>query len=153
MAVAILGYGIGWAPHAGAVDTFIIPIDYVATGDCVTQSGEVVTHEDVHLTGQVRVTFEEFVQNDIYHHIDITTYTGVSGVGLTTGITYRGVGTVTYEAEGTLDAQVEDTLVNTFQLVGPGPDNNLSLIGTFHVTVDANRVVRVDFVDAQIICR
>lgn len=76
-----------------------------------------------------------------------------SMVGASTGDTYRVAGV----AHGTSheSAQNDDynlTYVNTFQLVGPGPDNNLLVHETAHLTVIADEVV-VQHDDLTIDCR
>jgi hypothetical protein len=63
-------------------------------------------------------------------------FQGVSGTGLTTGDTYRV--TDVANAHLHLGPGVTDTFSETYALVGPGPDNNLTIRETYHVTINAN---------------
>ena len=64
---------------------------------------------------------------------------GVDGVGQTTGDSYQAVG-VTQEVDTLplIGGAAEFTFVNNFRLIGTGPDNNLQVHQTIHVTVNAN---------------
>jgi hypothetical protein len=65
---------------------------------------------------------------------------GVSGVGLTTGDTYRATGVTqqTQTVDLTDGAPQEFTYINNFRIIGPGRDNNYLVHQTFHITVNAN---------------
>lgn len=49
-------------------------------------------------------------------------------------------------------AGATETIHDTFKLVGQGPDNNLTLIETSHVTINANGEVTVVNQDFSIQC-
>jgi hypothetical protein len=63
----------------------------------------------------------------------------VSGVGLTTGAKYQGVGTHMDVFNATVG--VEETTVTTSQLIGQGPGNNFLVHDVVHTTVLASGVV------------
>ena len=67
---------------------------------------------------------------------------GATGVGLTTGDTYHATG-VTQEQDSIplIGGAFEFTFINNFRLIGEGPDNNLQVHQTVHVTIAANGVV------------
>ena len=80
---------------------------------------------------------------------------GATGVGLTTGDTYRSNG-VTQEQDKIALASgsaTEFTFINNFRLVGPGPNNNLEVHQTVHVTVNANGDITSTVNDTSIECR
>jgi len=67
---------------------------------------------------------------------------GAGGTGLTTGDTYNAVG-VTQEQDSLplVGGAAEFTFINNFRIIGQGPDNNLQVHQTVHVTINANGVV------------
>jgi hypothetical protein len=74
-------------------------------------------------------------------------------VGAITGDTYR----VTGVTRGTSGVSLQNdhyslTYVNTFQLIGPGPGNNLLVHETAHLTMDGDEVV-AEHHDLSIVCR
>ncbi|MGE5273499.1 MAG: hypothetical protein ACM3QU_07035 [Verrucomicrobiota bacterium] len=74
-------------------------------------------------------------------------------VGRTTGDTYQ----LTGESRGTYNESLQRgeytlTYVNRYRLIGPGPDNNLLVRETAHVTIDGDDVV-VQHDDFSIECR
>lgn len=69
---------------------------------------------------------------------------GISGVGLTTGDTYRGVGVTQDHFAGSLqNTQFSYTSVNNFRIIGQGPGNNFTLHETFHLTFTASGSIAV----------
>jgi hypothetical protein len=64
---------------------------------------------------------------------------GASGVGEITGDIYRATG-VTQEQDSIplVNGAFEFTFINNFKIIGPGPDNNLLVHQTVHVTMNAN---------------
>ncbi|HEY6242606.1 MAG TPA: hypothetical protein VIX17_01590 [Pyrinomonadaceae bacterium] len=64
---------------------------------------------------------------------------GATGVGQTTGDTYRGVGnTQETDTIPLTNGAFEFTFVNNFRMIGQGPNNNLQVHQTIHETIDAN---------------
>jgi hypothetical protein len=76
---------------------------------------------------------------------------GVSGTGLTTGDTYHGTGVTQTEFNAT--AGFEQTSINNFRIIGQGPDNNLLVHSTFHVTVTPNGDVTTVVDNFSVECR
>ena len=79
---------------------------------------------------------------------------GGSGVGQTTGATYRATG-ITREGfnvnAGGLP--LEDTFVNNFRWIGPGPGNNYLVHQTLHITVNENGFVTADVTSTSVDCK
>jgi hypothetical protein len=64
---------------------------------------------------------------------------GATGVGLTTGDTYHATGVTQEHFKGSLqNGQFNDTFINNFRIIGPGPNNNLLVHQTIHITINAN---------------
>lgn len=75
---------------------------------------------------------------------------GVSGTGQITGDQYQGTDSETLRA--TLGAATTFTLTNSFQVVGPGPDNNFTVHLTSHFTVNANGEITSDHFSSSVEC-
>lgn len=75
----------------------------------------------------------------------------VTGTGLTTGDTYQTRGTFNAH-ENDLIPGVTETIRDAFKLVGPGPDNNYSLVTTIHLTINANGEISQESEDFSIEC-
>lgn len=79
---------------------------------------------------------------------------GAGGVGLTTGDTYNATG-VTQEQDSLplVGGAAEFTFINNFKIIGQGPDNNLLVHQTVHVTINANGVVTTVVDNLSVECR
>jgi hypothetical protein len=79
---------------------------------------------------------------------------GATGVGLSTGDTYRAVGVTQVQQTIPLDnGAATFTFINNFRLIGPGPNNNLQVHQTVHQTVNANGEVTSTVVNTSVECR
>ena len=58
---------------------------------------------------------------------------GIRGQGLTTGDKYQWTGATQASFNGAVG--FENTFINNYKIIGPGPGNNLSIHQTFHATV------------------
>jgi hypothetical protein len=76
---------------------------------------------------------------------------GATGTGLTTGDTYRATG-VTQEHTA-VGPTFSDTFINNFKIIGPGPDNNLLIHETVHVTLNANGELTAEILNTSVECR
>jgi hypothetical protein len=79
---------------------------------------------------------------------------GGTGVGLTTGDTYNATG-VTQEQDSIplINGAFEFTFVNNFKIIGQGPDNNLLVHQTVHVTITPDGVVTTVVDNLSVECR
>jgi hypothetical protein len=79
---------------------------------------------------------------------------GATGTGLVTGDTYRATGVTQEEFSDNLtNGQFEDTFINNFRIIGPGPDNNLLVHQTVHITINANGDVTAVVDNTSVECR
>ncbi len=76
---------------------------------------------------------------------------GVSGVGLSTGLRYRGTG-VTQESFGAGPGSTY-SFVNSFQVIGQGPGNNFVVHQTVHLTVNAQGTVTAVVDEVRVECK
>ena len=134
IAVLVIGFPVLVAPQAVTSTTndsvpfnatFFVPCAADGAGELVALSGDlhVLLHATTNDTGGTSIKTHFQPQ-------------GISGVGLTTGDTYRGTG-VTQQHESNTGAD-EFTFVNNVNLLAPGPGNNLLVHQPIHVTISAN---------------
>ncbi len=79
---------------------------------------------------------------------------GAGGVGLITGDNYNATG-VTQEQDG-IPLQLsafEFSFINNFRIIGQGPDNNLLVHQTIHVTINADGTVTTVVDNTSVECR
>ena len=76
---------------------------------------------------------------------------GAKGVGLTTGDTYNATG-VTQE-HTSIGPTLNDTFINNFRIIGQGPDNNLLVHQTIHITINANGEVTSTIDNTSVECQ
>lgn len=78
---------------------------------------------------------------------------GTTGVGLTTGDTYRAVGGTKFHDTIPLTNGAQTfTVVNNFRMIGPGPDNNLQIHQNVHITINANGEVTSEVENDSVEC-
>ena len=84
----------------------------------------------------------------------ITNFEDAHGVALVTGVEYRLVyASVNQHTASTTDARLKTTFVNTFNVVGPGPDNHFLVHDFFHVTVTPEGEVTAEHVEFRATCQ
>jgi hypothetical protein len=79
---------------------------------------------------------------------------GAEGIGTVTGDKYQATG-VTQEQDSLpiTNGAAEFTFINNFRIIGTGPDNNLLVHQTIHITVDANGFITSNVVNTSVECR
>lgn len=101
--------------------------------------------EDVafHLREQ-RVRHTTFDANGVIHDQEVTNDKGTRAVGLVTGRVWNQTGaTVNHiNIDLTEDDVNNQTITNTLNLIGPGATPNIKLHEVFHVTVNAQGIIR-----------
>lgn len=142
-ALLILALTIGTAPAARAevTENVRVPLSIGVFVPCANNgAGEVVT-----LSGNLHILlrYNESASGAIHAGSHFQPQ-GVSGVGETTGDKYRATG-VTQNAFNA-NVGVEETFVNNFRIIGPGPGNNYLVHNVFHITFNANGTITA-FVD------
>lgn len=110
--------------------------------------------ETVVVTGTLHEIIH-FAVNDNRAAIDtFSNFSSFSGVGLTTGDTYRltgaGHSTLNFDLDGAADTE---TFVNTYNLIGQGRAPNLLVREFSHITINNNGEVTSAHSDFSIECR
>lgn len=134
MAVTALGGASAARAQATTVTTNeFVPVTVLAFVPCANDgAGELVI-----LTGTLHVLSHVTIDDQGGLHVKQHFQPqGISGTGLTTGDTYHGTGVTQSEFDAT--AGVEQTSINNFRIIGQGPNNNLLVHSTSHVTVTPN---------------
>ena len=151
--LAIAAVALAGATTAGAQATTVttneqIPIALVAFVPCANDgAGELVQ-----LTGTLHVLTHVTIDDQGGLHVKQHFQPqGVSGVGLTTGDKYQGTGVTQDQFNAT--AGLEQTSINNFRIIGQGPDNNLLVHATFHVTITPNGDVTTIVDNFSVECR
>jgi hypothetical protein len=151
--LAIAAVALAGATTAGAQATTVttnerVPIALVAFVPCANDgAGELVQ-----LTGTLHVLTHVTIDDQGGLHVKQHFQPqGVSGVGLTTGDKYQGTGVTQDQFNAT--AGLEQTSINNFRIIGQGPDNNLLVHATFHVTITPNGDVTTIVDNFSVECR
>jgi hypothetical protein len=117
-----------------------VPCANAGAGEFVVLSG--TQHQLFHLTtdDQGGLHLKSTIQSQ-----------GISGIGLTTGDKYQGTGPSQSETNITVGSQ--QTLINSFKVIGQGPGNNFLVQQTTHITVTANGDLTAFVNDFSVECR
>ncbi|MGQ0650395.1 MAG: hypothetical protein ACT4P7_22875 [Gemmatimonadaceae bacterium] len=124
-----------------AVLTFV-PCAIGGTGEFVLAIGtlHILTHVTVSNAGNTHIKVHFQPQ-------------GLSGTGLTSGDTYRATGVTQQITNFNGNPPANFTFINNFRFIGPGPDNNLAVHQTIHVTVNANGDITATVNNTSITCK
>ena len=101
--------------------------------------------EYVALSGVIEFSTHDVLDGDGgTHERKMMRPSGVSGVGATTGLHYRGTG-MSFMSEGvSTDGASAYSYVNNFRIIGQGPGNNVLVHAVVHQTTNAEGVVTAE---------
>jgi hypothetical protein len=100
--------------------------------------------EYVALSGNVEFSTHDVLDADGgTHERKMMRPSGVSGVGATTGLHYRGTG-MSFMSDGVSDGASAYTYVNNFRIIGQGPGNNVLVHAVVHQTLNAEGAVTAE---------
>lgn len=138
---------VGATPAQAAVTTNVIfPFSFVQDNFC---TGELVS-----LSGNGHLVATATVNDNNLSVKFHANFQGVTGVGLSSGITYRSHDAINDEFKTSLqNGSAVASHEETFSLVAPGGGNNLEFISVIHMTFDATgNLTATKFVSSGI-CR
>jgi hypothetical protein len=127
------------APLWAATST-TIPLEAIVFNNC--------TGEEVELSGTIHLVSQTQRDGSEVGHFN---WQHVSGVGLTSGTTYRASTVDTFRLEAPFPSDIHS--VRSLHLISQGTEDNLLLKFLFHITVDANGEMRASIDDVSIQCR
>lgn len=101
--------------------------------------------EYVALSGNVEFSTRDVLDADGgTHELKMMRPSGVSGVGATTGLNYRGTG-MSFMSEGVAaEGASVYTYVNNFRIIGQGPGNNVLVHAVVHETTNSDGEVTAE---------
>ncbi len=128
--------------------TFSTSIDSVLFYPCALGgAGEIVA-----ISGTIHNVFHVTLDPSYgMHGVRHSSFQGVSGTGLTSGIKYQATGVYASEFNGT--RVYETNLVQSFRFIGQGPGNNFLLHNDSHITVSADGTLAVHDHFREITCQ
>src|SRR5919112_5060673 len=138
LAVALVWLSLVSSPLWAATST-TIPLEGIRSGDC--------TGEDVELSGTIHLVSQLQPDGSEVGHVN---YQGVSGVGLTSGTTYRASSVDSFRLAAPFPSDI--TSVRSLRLISPGPDDDLLVKFLFHITVNANGEITAEVEDVDSEC-
>jgi hypothetical protein len=151
LAVTSLGLVQTKAAMAQAVevfhDNFTVPLNFIEQVPCID--------EELLFTGSLHVAVTSTIGANGDHILVVQNDQGFSAVGLTTGTKYRRVGATVFQ-EDLISAEAVPLIfsfVNTFNILGPGPGNNLLIDEVTHFTINANGELTASVEYEKIECR
>ncbi len=139
-----LGVALVWlslmSPPLWAATSTTIPLDAIRSGDC--------TGEDILLSGRIHLVSQLQSDGSEVGHFN---YQGVSGVGLTSGTTYRASTVDHFRLVAPFPSDI--TSVRSLRLISPGPEDDLLVRFLFHITVNANGEITAEVENVNIECK
>jgi hypothetical protein len=143
-ALGVLAIALVWlslvSPPVQAATSTRIPLHTIRSADC--------TGEQVELSGTIHLVSQVQSNGSVVGHFN---YQNVSGVGLTSGTTYRSSSVDNIRLADPFPSDV--TSVSSFRLISPGEEGNLLVNVVFHITVNANGEVTAEVESVEIECR
>ncbi len=119
-----------------------VPCANNGAGELVDLSGDLHTLISATINGNKASGSEDFQPQ------------GINGVGETTGAKYHAVGGTRTSFDVSLqNGQGNQTFVNTFDIIGQGPGNNLKVQEVAHVTFNADGTITVLFDKLSVTCK
>ena len=110
--------------------------------------------EDIALSGEVHILTTLTINKNVISVKSHYQPQGISGVGLTSGDRYQATGaTNDHFSDQIGGGHYEETMVNNYRLIGPGPDNNYLVHEKMHMTINQNGEVTVDVLDMAVDCK
>jgi hypothetical protein len=138
LAVALVWLSL-MSPPLWAATSTTIPLEAIRSGDC--------TGEDVELSGKIHLVSQIQPDGSEVGHVN---YQGVSGVGLTSGTTYRASSVDSFRLAAPFPSDIHS--VRSLRLISPGPEDDLLVKFLFHVTVNANGEITAEVEDVDSEC-
>ncbi len=114
-------------------------IDFIRSADC--------TGELVEISGTIHLINQTQADGSVIGHFN---YQNVTGVGLTSGITYQTTAVDHMRLSAPFPSSI--TSVQSFQLIGRGSESNLLVQMLYHITVNENGEVTVSIDDLNMQC-
>jgi hypothetical protein len=116
-----------------------LPLDFIRSADC--------TGELVELNGTIHLVSQTQPDGSVVGHFN---YQGVTGVGLTSGITYYATAVDHFYLSAPFPWSINS--MRNFRLISQRGDSNLLVTILYHITVNANGEVTVSIDSLEMQC-
>ena len=124
-------------PRAAAAQTQTVVFDTPYHSEVFLACANGGAGEEVHSFGTIHRVIHVTENANGFHLTLHANPQNVTGTGEITGDTYQARGTFTGQQNNVIPGTTV-SIHDTFFLVGPGPDNNLKITTTYHLTINAN---------------
>jgi hypothetical protein len=130
---------------AAVIQNVTVPLNQTVFNPC---TGDLIA-----FTGNIHLMFAKTADasGGFHFHADVNV-SGVTGVGVPSGITYHGVGGDWFEFNASPPFPVEFTFTNVFGLISTGSSPNFVVTETFHMTVNADGTMTANVARFSITC-
>jgi hypothetical protein len=142
LAAALVLLSLLSAPLWAATSTKV-PLEAIVFNNCTGDTGE-----EVKLSGTIHLVSQTQRDGSEVGHFN---WQNVSGVGLTSGTTYRASTVDNFRLKAPFPSDIHS--VRSLHLIGQGTEDNLLIKFLFHITVDANGEIRASIDDVSVKCR
>lgn len=131
--------------HRKVSDQYTVPLNYVIANDC--------TGEEIQLNGRMHVQYTALETPNGWRAESMSNYNGVSGTGLSSGRTYRLVGSGRTNVDFRRPFPAHNTVVDSVRLISEGGAPNSHYKLHWHFTFSADGKLSVEFDRAETECR
>ena len=131
--------------HRRVTDHYTVPVNYVVANDC--------TGEEIQLQGRMHVQYTALETPDGWRAESMSNYQGVTGTGLTSGRTYRFVGSGNTNVDFRRPFPAHNSVVHTVRIISQGGAPNSHYKLHWHFTINSAGRLSVEFDRAQAECR
>ena len=109
--------------------------------------------EIVDLSGSLHSLLAFTITGNNISAVELVQPQGISGTGETTGLKYQGTGLTSISFRQSLqNGQANENLIDRFDIIGQGPNNNFVVHETAHITINADGTATVFFDNFSIEC-
>ncbi len=110
--------------------------------------------EDIAISGELHTLIAYTINKNVISVKSHYQPQGISGVGLTSGDRYQANGATNDQySERIWGGHYEETMVNNYRIIGPGPDNNYLVHDKMHMTINQNGEVTIEVIDMAVDCK
>jgi hypothetical protein len=139
LTVLILVLGIVPAVSALSAASTDLPLHFLRSADC--------TGEEVEISGTIHMVNKTLADGSVISHFN---YQNVSGVGLTSGDTYRVSAVDHLQLKAPFPSSISS--VRNFHLISQGSSSDLIVQALYHITVNVNGEVTASIDDLSMQC-
>ncbi len=128
----------------------VIPINIPVFAPCANGGAG----ETIALSGELHTLITYTVNGNVKNVTRHDQVQGITGVGLNSGDKYQATGVTRNKfSDKIIGGHYEETYINNFRIIGPGPGNNYLVHQNVHVTINQNGEVTANVEDVSVDCK